>query len=598
MNMVDKILGELYNEFREKEHIDGVLANYIPELSKVNPKNFGMALTTVDGHQYSYGSTNIPFTLQSVSKPFVYGMAIQAHGVEKVLEKISVEPSGDAFNSISLYPDSGKPFNPMINAGAITATSMLWQKYNSSTYDQIIQTLSLYAGSQLCLDESVYKSESDTGYRNRAIAHLLRNFNILEAEVDEPLDVYFKQCSINVNCNQLSIMGATLASNGTNPITGKRVLLAKYIPQVLSVMATCGMYDFSGEWIYNVGLPAKSGVGGGLVAVLPGQLAIAVYSPLLDVKGNSVMGVDICKRIAERFSLHLYKAPRHIRQVVRRQTTLSATRSKYKRDAKAEQLLVEYGSEVHIMELQGELYFSTCELFMRKISPHCRILLVSLQKCITLDEGALSLFLHLNDSFQQNGRTLFLTDFSHLEAVSALKLTMPLMLKFDQLDDALVQLESCLLSERRYQPKREPIPLKEQQLLKGLTNTELQLLKNYLTPERYRKGTFVIKKGSPAEKLFFLESGQVSIQDTVEDRSFTLAIINAGNSFGEMALLDKQRRSAHVVAQSDITCLIIRFKILEKTKELAAIKVKILMNLGASLSSRLRSANKELASFT
>jgi glutaminase len=306
MNMVDRILEELYLEFREKKN-SGALANYIPELTKVNPGNLGIVLTTVDGHQYSYGDTDVQFTIQSVSKPFVYGMAIQEYGVTKVLEKISVEPSGDAFNSISLYPDSGRPFNPMINAGAIAATNLVWQVYKENTFNHILETFGIYAGSTLEIDEAIYTSESTTGHRNRAIAYLLRNFNILQSEVEAPLDIYFKQCSIKVDCRQLSVMGATLASNGINPLTGRKALRAKHIPNVLSVMATCGMYDYSGEWIYNVGLPAKSGVGGAVLAVLPGQLAISVYSPLLDEKGNSVFGVDICKRIAESFSLHLYK---------------------------------------------------------------------------------------------------------------------------------------------------------------------------------------------------------------------------------------------------------------------------------------------------
>src|SRR6187397_288483 len=158
MNMVDKMLSELYEEFRAKEN-NGVLANYIPELSKVNPGNFGIVLTTVDGYQYAYGDTNVEFTIQSVSKPFVYGMAIQEHGVKKVLQKISVEPSGDAFNSISLYPGSGRPYNPMINAGAIAATSLVWQVYREETFAKILDTFSDYAGSRLQIDESVYSSE-------------------------------------------------------------------------------------------------------------------------------------------------------------------------------------------------------------------------------------------------------------------------------------------------------------------------------------------------------------------------------------------------------------------------------------------------------
>jgi len=596
--MVHKILKELYHEFRGMDN-NGALANYIPELSKVNPQNFGIVLTTVDGYQYSFGDTAIEFTIQSVSKPFVYGMAIQEYGVKKVLEKISVEPSGDAFNSISLYPDSGRPFNPMINAGAITATSLLWQLHKAETFDRILETLGIYAGSSLRIDEAVYNSESATGHRNRAIAYLLRNFNILQTEVEAPLDAYFKQCSINVDCCQLSIMGATLASNGVNPLTGKKALKSKYIPHVLSVMASCGMYDYSGEWIYNVGLPAKSGVGGAVLAVLPGQLSISVYSPLLDAKGNSVFGVELCKRIAERFSLHLYKTPRQIKQVLRRQLTLRTVRSKYKRDEWAEDLLEQFGGDVHLMELQGELCFATCELFMRKISDECNTLILSVRRCITLDDGALNLLVKLGEEFQESGKTMLITDYNHLELFSSLDHKNTGFLRFNTLDDALFHLETTILDSNGYKPKEEPVQLMDQQLLKGLTPWELNELKKHLLYKLYKHDEIIIKKGSSAKNIFFLESGRVIIQDTSdENKDFTLAIINAGNSFGEMALLDKQKRSANVKAQTNVSCFIMLYEILDKMENLATVKVKILTNLGASLSSRLRTANKEIASFT
>ena len=598
MNMVSKMLEELYLEFREKEN-NGALANYIPELAKVDPHQLGIVLTTVDGYQYCFGDTGAFFTIQSVSKPFVYGMAIQEYGVNKVLEKISVEPSGDAFNSISLYPDSGRPYNPMINAGAIAATSMIWQQYREGTLCHLLKTFSAYAGSPLSLDEDVHRSESLTGHRNRAIANLLRNFNILQTEVDAPLDMYFKQCSIKVNCRQLSIMGATLANNGVNPITGIKALDVRHIPHVLSVMASCGMYDYSGEWIYNVGLPAKSGVGGAVLAVLPGQLAIAVYSPLLDNKGNSVFGVDICKRIAESFSLHLYKTPRQLKQAVRRQLTLKTARSKHKRDLEAEAMLEQFGSQALIMELQGELSFATCELFMRRIPGDCTILILSLSKCITTDDGALNLLLKLNAAFAESGKTFFITECEHLDLFVALRKEKYAFLNFRDLDDAIFFAETALLERHGYSWKNEPVKLDDQQLLKGLTISELDELKKYLEYEEHEPNDITIQKGSTATHLFFLESGQVSIQDTTDDhRIFTLAIINPGNSFGEMALLDKQKRSANVVATTDVSCYTMQFELLDKEEGLVGIKMKILTNLGASLSSRLRSANKELASFT
>lgn len=598
MNMVDKILSELYNEFRRRDN-NGKLADYIPELSKVNPGNFGIVLTTIDGYQYSYGDSEVEFTIQSVSKPFIYGMALQEYGVDKVLEKISVEPSGDAFNSISLYPGSGRPFNPMINAGAITATDMVWQQYKEETFDRILKNFSTYAGSPLKLDSSVYNSESETGHRNRAIAHLLRNFNILRSEVDAPLDVYFKQCSIKVTCRQLSIMGATLACHGTNPITGKKALKSKYVPNVLSVMASCGMYDYSGEWIYNVGLPAKSGVGGAVLAVLPGQLSIAVYSPPLDKKGNSVFGVDLCKTIAEQFSLHLYKTPRQIKHVLRRQLTLRTARSKFKRDQVAENLFDRFGGDYHVMELQGDLCFATCELFMRKISDEAQTLVLNVHRCTTIDDGAFRLIYKLHEEFQRTGRALYITDYSHLDLLFGWSQKQVEFLKYKELDDALHCLESRILESNHYRPKQEPIRLIDQQLLNGLTEYEVDELKKHLVHRVYRAGETIIKKGSAAEHIFFIESGRVSIHDTTDgNRDITLALISSGNSFGEMALLDKQSRSADVKAQTEVSCFVMLYEILDRFDSLAGIKVKLLTNLGATLSSRLRRANKEIASFT
>lgn len=598
MNMIQKMLEGLYNEFKVKEN-KGTLANYIPELTRVNPHNFGIVLTTIDGHQYAFGDTDVDFTIQSVSKPFVYGMAIEEHGVKKVLEKISVEPSGDAFNSISLYPGSGRPYNPMINAGAIAATSLVWQVHGEQTFDKILEVFGHYAGSPLEIDESVYSSESETGHRNRAIAHLLRNFDILQSEVETPLDIYFKQCSIKVNCRQLSIMGATLASNGVNPFSGKRALKSKFIPNVLSVMASCGMYDYSGEWIYNVGLPAKSGVGGGVMAVLPGQLSIAVYSPLLDGKGNSVLGVEICERIAESFSLHLYKTPRQLKQVVRRQQTLCTAKSKYKRDLRAESLLEEFGENVHIMELQGELCFATCEIFMRKISRDCNALILSLKKCITMDDGALNLLVMLDEEFNRANKTLLITDFGHLDLLHSLVHQNPPFLQFPDLEDAVLHLEKTILFANGYRPKQEPVSLFDQQLLTGLNHFELSELSKFLIHRKYNEGETIIRKGSSAEEIFFLESGQVAILDSNgSHKDFTLALINAGNSFGEMALLDKKKRSANVKAQTDVSCFVMVYEVLDTLEYLAPIRAKILTNLGASLSSRLRAANKEIASFT
>ncbi len=203
---------------------DGRVASYIPELSHANPNWFGICVATTDSYVYEVGDSRQPFTIQSISKPFVYGLALEDHGQEAVLDKIGVEPTGDAFNSISLYSDSGRPFNPMINAGAIAATGMIDGADPTDRLHRLLHMVSGYCGRAVEVDQRVYESERSTGHRNRAISHMLRNFNILDGDPEVALDLYFQQCSILVTCLDLAIMAATLANGGVNPISGQRAV--------------------------------------------------------------------------------------------------------------------------------------------------------------------------------------------------------------------------------------------------------------------------------------------------------------------------------------------------------------------------------------
>ena len=257
----------------------GDVASYIPELGQADPDQFAICVATVDGHLYAVGDSEVPFTIQSISKPFVYGLALADRGLQAVVRCVGVEPSGDAFNAISLESESGRPRNPMINAGAIATAAMVDGSDSPAKMERTIELMSRFAGAPLAFDESVYRSERDTGHRNRAIAYLLRNAGILDEDVDDVLDRYFRQCSMLVTCADLATMAATLANGGENPRTGERVIDNDYVAHMLSVMATCGMYDYAGSWLYRVGMPAKSGVAGGIIAVLPGQLGVGVFSP-------------------------------------------------------------------------------------------------------------------------------------------------------------------------------------------------------------------------------------------------------------------------------------------------------------------------------
>lgn len=293
-------LHQKYIHYRE-----GKVASYIPELNRAVPDHFGIAVAEVDGEVYEVGDASTEFTMQSISKAFVFGLAVETHGRDAVLKRVGVEPSGEAFNSLELR-SSRKPFNPMINAGAITDTGMVTGKNVRERMDKILHLLSGAAGRDLRVDEAVYRSEKDTGHRNRAIGHLLKNVDLIDGEVEEVLDLYFRQCSVLVNARDLAVMGATLANLGTNPVTGKEVLSFDSVRDVLSVMFTCGMYDFAGEWAFRVGIPAKSGVAGGIMAVINRQLGIGTYSPRLDGTGNSVRGIRVCTDLAEEMGLHVF----------------------------------------------------------------------------------------------------------------------------------------------------------------------------------------------------------------------------------------------------------------------------------------------------
>jgi glutaminase len=285
---------------------DGEVATYIPELAKANPDEFGVSVVTTDGRVFEAGNCDRLFTIQSISKPLTFGIALEELGPETVSQHVGVEPSGDAFNSIELQSGTNRPHNPMINSGAIAITAMLHARHGHATIDHLLDRLSALAGRPLSIDAAVYASERRTGHRNRAIAHLLMNFDVLRSDADAVLDVYFQQCAIQVTCRDLATMAATLANMGRNPVTGKSAYDISSVKDILSIMFTCGMYDYSGQWAYRVGVPAKSGVGGGIIAVVNRQLGIGTYSPRLDAFGNSRRGVEVCAELAARLGLHVF----------------------------------------------------------------------------------------------------------------------------------------------------------------------------------------------------------------------------------------------------------------------------------------------------
>jgi glutaminase len=299
-------LNELHLRYRD--HREGAIATYIPELAKANPDWFAICVVTADGQIYEIGDADREFTIQSVSKPFVYGLALEDHGRDAVLTKVGVEPTGDAFNSIIKLDSANRPHNPCINAGAIATTSLIKGGDPTARLNRLLDLFGRYFGRKVQVDMSVFMSERTTGHRNRAIAYLMLNFGMIPNNVDQILDLYFQQCSILGNCRDVAVMAATLANDGVNPVTGVRAVQAEYLRDILTVMYTCGMYDFAGQWGYSVGLPAKSGVSGCIMAVVPNQLGIAVYSPPLDSRGNSVRGIRVCEDLSQEFGMHMFDA--------------------------------------------------------------------------------------------------------------------------------------------------------------------------------------------------------------------------------------------------------------------------------------------------
>ena len=376
----------------------GVLANYIPELAEVDPERLGASIAMVDGELYASGDTDSLFTIQSISKPFVYALALADRGFEKVLDKVGVEPSGEPFNEISLEDSSGRPLNPMINAGAITTHSLVGTETmnRAERMERVISGLSAFAGRSLDVDEAVYSSEIEHAHRNLAIAHMLRSHDILTENPTGVVEGYTRQCSLLVTVQDLAMMAATLANYGIQPVTGEQVVPKTVVRQVLSVMFTCGMYNAAGDWATQVGIPAKSGVGGGIIGAVPGQLGLATFSPRLDVHGNSVRGVSLFERFSSDMGMHVMNIPTVAR---------SAIRANYR---------IGSGEKItQIIQLQGRIRFAGAERVIREIvDTHYMRTRIALDvtRVYSVDEVAQHMLLEIMRRMRHEGYTVYLID--------------------------------------------------------------------------------------------------------------------------------------------------------------------------------------------
>jgi len=291
---------------------DGTVADYIPVLGAVDPSLFGVCVVGVNGNVHEFGDVNHPFSIQSVSKPLVFALICQAIGAVEAAQKLGVNGTGLPFNSVmAVELNSSRTMNAMVNAGAIAATSLAPGRTPEAKFEFILDGLSRFAGRRLEVDEDVYRSEAETNLRNRGIAKLLEGYGRMYCDALEATDVYTRQCSINVTAHDLAVIAATLADGGVNPITKEKVVDASVCVHTLAVLATAGLYELSGEWLYDIGLPGKSGVSGGIFTVSPGKGGLGTFAPLLDAAGNSIKGQLVAKHLSQRLGLNLFASKVH-----------------------------------------------------------------------------------------------------------------------------------------------------------------------------------------------------------------------------------------------------------------------------------------------
>lgn len=597
---LDDLLRDIVLRYRSDN--SGEVATYIPELGRANPDWFGVCIVTIDGATYEAGDSRQEFTIQSISKPFAYGMALERLGRDEVRKHVGVEPSGDAFNSISLQPQSGRPLNPMINAGAIAISHMLYRACKPDAMGRMLEWFSSFAGRQLGLDTAVYESESSTGHRNRAIAHLLRNFDVVSDPVEDGLDLYFKQCSILTTCHDLAVMAATLANHGINPITQQAAMPGRYVEDVLSVMTTCGMYNYAGQWLYDVGLPAKSGVAGGIMAVLPGRMGIGVFSPRLDAQGNSVRGIRACQELSEQFGLHLFRSHRISRAVVRNEMSLEHRTSSRVRSTNDTRKLLTLGGSAYMLELQGDLHFSSVEIVQRQIWKQIskiRVLLIDLARVDSVDDPALEAIERMLGRLREVGIEVAFSGVARDGEMRRQLLTRDdRKLMFGDLESAMEAAEESLLrgtalAQVNGSPPPQTIPFNDLEISNFIDPPERGYLETIMIRRSYDAGACICRKGDPAGEIFFLTQGTVSVRLYSDEQTFQrLAVFTPGSVFGEVAAIDRGPRSADVWTESAVDCMVLRLESFDRLEvDRPALKIKLLKYLLRIVTARLRRAN-------
>ncbi|MBP2147995.1 glutaminase A [Xanthobacter flavus] len=595
-----RFIKETHTEF---SRIDaGEVASYIPELGKANPDHFGIAVATTDGHVYEAGDTQVPFTIQSVSKAMVFALALDLLGAERVEAAIGVEPSGEAFNSIRLRADN-KPFNAMVNAGAIACSGLIAESAGDEAFELIRTALGRFAGRDLGVDEAVFESERSTGDRNRAIAYLLRTYGGVVGDVDRLLDVYFRQCSVLVTARDLAVMGATFANHGVNPLTGDTVSSNYAVARTLAVMSSSGMYDFAGEWIYRVGVPAKSGVGGGILAALPSQLGLGTFSPRLDMHGNSVRGIRTCEAISEAFDLHMLSRRDDVRTCVVADYDFRTVPSKPGRQPHEQDILSARSGAIRAIELAGKLSFASMDYVTRRLTAPADVpefLILNLHRVATITDAGLKLLTGLIKNQLPAGTTAVIAGVEATSPVApqlkALREQGVRVRIFPTYDAAVEWAEDQVVYRHGGFSRIEvEADLSRQALLAGLSPQELADLSRLGTRVVFPAGTRIISANEPPARVYFLLRGMVNARSAGDVRLSTMI---PGMVFGEMALIE-QPRSTDVWADTEAVCVEVtadQFRAFQETHARAA--DRIMRNLAVLLAGRIRMATARIEMLT
>ncbi len=591
-----RFLAHCHTDFSKDD--SGEVASYIPELALADPNHFGIAATTVDGFVYEVGDSTVEFTIQSISKAFVFALALEAVGAEKVEAIVGVEPSGDAFNSIRLRADN-RPFNPMVNAGAIACIGLICESDADGAFERRAQHARPLAGRRLEVDEPTFRSERETGDRNRAIAYLLRTHGILQGDVDKVLDVYFRQCSLRVSARDLSVMAATLANKGRNPLTGEQVASSYVVARTLSVMTSSGMYDLGGRLGLSRRHPRQERRRrrhrrGPSLAARPRHLFAAHRRP-----GNSIRGLRTCEALSTHFGLHMLNRVGDVQTCIAASYDVGSVSSRRTRPVREQAILEAHHEQCAILELTGALSFANVEYVSRRIGSlrqNLKYLILDFRRVPSVSEAALRL---LADIFDDLASARVDMVFSGIPKGTPAEQSLRGWLA-DR--PGVRSIATAGRGHRMGRGPHHPAPGRRSLSRKagrhrragiaGRTGPdELADLTGSMVRREYRVGDRLISAGDPASSLMFVASGVVSVR---LHSGVRLATLSSGMAVGEMALLETSR-SADVWADTHVTCFELSLDAFNGFRDrYPHAGEKIMANLARLLAKRLIVANHKI----